>query len=100
MLWRRSSRLTLIAYLGLAPAGRTRDLIMSRRAPTLSLFILVVLVIIAESNPILHAPEHSRARLKYWIETYQDLYDSGLIQNMCMFFGVTDEGNLWTSSSL
>jgi hypothetical protein len=55
----RSSRLTLIAYLGLALAGRTRDLIMSRRVPrdSLSLFILVVLVIIAESNPILHAPQ-------------------------------------------
>jgi hypothetical protein len=34
---RSSSKLTLIAYLGLAPAGRTRGLIISRRAPSLSL---------------------------------------------------------------
>jgi hypothetical protein len=52
-------KLTLIAYLGLAPAGRTQALIISRRAPRLSsFFILVILVIIAESNLILHAPQH------------------------------------------
>jgi hypothetical protein len=28
---RSSSKLALVAYLGLAPAGRTRDLIISRR---------------------------------------------------------------------
>jgi hypothetical protein len=70
VLWRRPGlRAELLEFaqffetdidclFGLAPIGRTRDLIISWRALnlSLSLFILIILIIIIKLNLILHAP--------------------------------------------